>query len=135
MFRKLREIWADLGRSIYNEKRLQSNMRGITCVSILCTLLGLVMLLINIVQHKSMNIIETSVVFIVSGTVSAVASGILRKRSVSEATAILTSVMVFTYYALTGAMDGFSISWSLASSNPLYRSFRYSQQSSTLDPS
>ena len=113
MFRKLREIWADLGRSIYNEKRLQSNMKGITCVSILCTLLGLVMLFINVVQHKSMNIIETSVVFIVSGTVSAVASGVFRKRSISEATAILTSVLVFTYYALTGAMDGFSISWSL----------------------
>ena len=113
MFTKLKEIWADLGRSIYDEKRLQSNMKGITCVSLLSILLGMVMLLINIIQHKSIFVIETSVVFIVAGTVSAVASGILKKRGLSEATAILTSVMVFTYYALTGAMDGFSISWSL----------------------
>ena len=45
MFTKLKEIWADLGRSIYDEKRLQSNMKGITCVSLLSILLGMVMLL------------------------------------------------------------------------------------------
>ncbi len=113
MFRKLREIWADLGRSIYDEKRLQSNMKGITCVSILSIILGLVMLLINVIQHKSIYVIETSVAFMAAGSVSAVASGILKKRNISEAVAIFTSVLVFTYYALTGSMNGFSIAWSL----------------------
>ena len=113
MFRKLREIWADLGRSIYDEKRLQSNMIGITFVSILSTILGLVMLFINIFQHKSIYVIETSVVFIVAGSASAVASGILKKRNISEAIGIFACVMVFTYYALSGSMNGFSISWAL----------------------
>jgi len=113
LFRKLRGIWADLGRSIYDEKRLQSNMIGITFVSILSTILGLVMLFINIFQHKSIYVIETSVVFIVAGSASAVASGILKKRNISEAIGIFACVMVFTYYALSGSMNGFSISWAL----------------------
>ena len=113
MFSKLREIWAELGRSIYDEKRLQSNLKGITVLSILSIILGLVMLLLNVIQQKSIYVIETSLAFIVAGTVSAVASGVFKNRNISGATAIVTSILVFTYYALTGSMNGFSISWAL----------------------
>ena len=54
------KLWKDLNKSIYTGKRLEANLKGITAVSILSVVLGIVMLIINIVQHRSIPIISTS---------------------------------------------------------------------------
>ena len=113
MFGKLRELWQDLGRSIYDNQKLKSNLKAITAVSLLSVVLGIVMLTINIVQRKSVPILSTSVLFIVAGAVSAVASGVFKCRMVSEIAAISTCLITFTYYAVSGSMNGFSVIWAM----------------------
>ena len=113
MLGKLKELWQDLGRSIYDEQKLKSNLKAITAVSLLSVVLGIVMITINIVQKKSIPIIGTSVLFIVAGAVSAVASGIFKCRVVSEIAAISTCLITFTYYAVSGSMNGFSVIWAM----------------------
>lgn len=105
MLGKLKELWQDLGRSIYDEQKLKSNLKAITAVSLLSVVLGIVMLTINIVQRKSIPIIGTSVLFILAGAVSAVSSGIFKYRKVSEFAAIFTCLVTFTYYAVSGSMN------------------------------
>lgn len=113
MLGKLKELWQDLGRSIYDEQKLKSNLKAITAVSLLSVVLGIVMLTINIVQRKSIPIIGTSVLFILAGAVSAVSSGIFKCRKVSEFAAIFTCLVTFTYYAVSGSMNGFSVIWAM----------------------
>ena len=113
MLGKLKELWQDLGRSIYDEQKLKSNLKAITAVSLLSVVLGIVMLTINIVQRKSIPIIGTSVLFILAGAVSAVSSGIFKYRKVSEFAAIFTCLVTFTYYAVSGSMNGFSVIWAM----------------------
>jgi len=110
---KLRELWQDLGKSIYDEQKLKSNLKAITAVSLLSVVLGIVMVTINIVQKKSIPIIGTSVLFIVAGAVSAVSSGVFKNRKVSEFAAISTCLITFTYYAVSGSMNGFSVIWAM----------------------
>lgn len=110
---KLRELWQDLGRSIYDEQKLKSNLKAITSVSILSVILGTVMLVLNTVQHRSIPIRLTSVLFIVAGAVSAVSSGIFKYRKLSEIAAIFTCIVTFTFYAVSGSMNGFSVIWAL----------------------
>lgn len=110
---KLRELWQDLGRSIYDEQKLKSNLKAITSVSVLSVILGTVMLVLNTVQHRSIPIRLTSVLFIVAGAVSAVSSGIFKYRKLSEFAAIFTCIVTFTFYAVSGSMNGFSVIWAL----------------------
>lgn len=110
---KLRELWQDLGRSIYDERKLKANLKAITYVSILSVVLGTVMFVLNTIQHRSIPIRLTSVLFIVAGAVSAVSAGIFKNRRVSEFAALFTCIVTFTFYAISGSMDGFSVIWAL----------------------
>ncbi len=107
------KLWKDLNKSIYTGKRLEANLKGITAVSILSVVLGIVMLIINIVQHRSIPIISTSVMFVLAGAISAIASYFYKARKVSEFCAIFTCMVTFTFYAISGSMNGFSVIWAL----------------------
>ncbi|MBP5162617.1 MAG: HD domain-containing protein [Spirochaetales bacterium] len=113
MSKKHENLWKELGRPIYVGDRLQANLTGITAVSILSMMLGIVMLAINISQHRSPLIIASSTLFIVAGTTSAIASFFYRARRVSEFCAIFTCIVTFTFYAVSGSMNGFSVVWAL----------------------
>ena len=112
-FGKHNNLWKDLNTSIYTGERLKDNLKGITAVSILSMLLGVVMLFINISQHRSIPIVCSSVLFIVAGTVSAIASYFYKARNISEFCAIFTCIVTFTFYAISGSMNGFSVIWAL----------------------
>ena len=112
-FGKHGNLWKDLNTSIYTGERLKDNLKGITAVSILSMLLGVVMLFINISQHRSIPIVCSSVLFIVAGTVSAIASYFYTARNISEFCAIFTCIVTFTFYAISGSMNGFSVIWAL----------------------
>ena len=111
MSKKRENLWKELGRPIYVGDRLQANLTGITAVSIVSMVLGIVMLAINISQHRSPLILASSALFVVAGTTSAIASFFYRARRVSEFCAIFTCIVTFTFYAVSGSMNGFSVIW------------------------
>lgn len=113
MSKKRENLWKELGRPIYVGDRLQANLTGITAVSIVSMMLGIVMLAINISQHRSPLILASSALFVVAGTTSAIASFFYRARRVSEFCAIFTCIVTFTFYAVSGSMNGFSVIWAL----------------------
>ena len=113
MLKKLRETWAELGQSIFEGERLKANLKAITSVSLLSVVLGIVMISINIIQHRSIPIICTSALFILAGGISAIASGFFKARKVSEYCAIICCLTTFTFYAVTGSMNGFSVVWAM----------------------
>ena len=113
MIRKLRETWTELGKSIFEGERLTANLKAITSVSLLSVVLGILMITINIVQHRSIPIICTSALFILAGGISAIASGFFKARKVSEYCAIICCLTTFTFYAVTGSMNGFSVVWAM----------------------
>lgn len=110
---KFRKLLKDLNKPIYTGERLEDNLKGITAVSILSMVLGIVMLILNISQHRSIPIICSSVLFIVAGTVSGIASYFYKARNISEFCAIFTCLVTFTFYAVSGSMNGFSVIWAL----------------------
>lgn len=111
MFDKIKRLWNEINQNIFVGERLQKNLIAITIVSIISALFGVVMIIVNVISKAELIIILSSVLFIVSGTASAIASGIFRARKVSVVIATLTSVIIFTYYAVTGGIGGFSIVW------------------------
>ena len=50
--RSLRSIWTNLDRSIYVGDRLKSHKRALTLVSIVTTVLGLVLIIIDVTTGK-----------------------------------------------------------------------------------
>ena len=113
MWNSIRETWRDLGKPIYTGQRLKDNLTALTWVSVACAILGVVMLVLNLVQHNGL-IVLTSVAFILGGTVSAIGAGVLKKRIISVITPTLVCAVIFTYYALSGAAKGFALYWVMA---------------------
>ena len=113
MIKWIKQLWKDINQNIFVGERLQKNLIAITIVSILSAFFGVVMITINILSKAELLIILSSVLFIISGTASAIASGIFKKRNVSVAIAFFTSISIFTYYAVTGGIGGFSIVWAM----------------------
>ena len=113
MWKKIRETWAELNQPIYTGERLKSNLRALTVISFFCIALGLVMVILNAVQHNGI-VILSSLAFVGGGAVSAVSAGIFHNRRGSCIAATLCCAVIFTYYAVCGVADGFAIIWAMA---------------------
>ena len=48
MLKKIKEIWALLGRPIYVGDRLRANIHALTAISVFCALLGLALMVMNV---------------------------------------------------------------------------------------
>ena len=112
MLDRIKQVWKDLSRNIYVGERLEKNLYGITLVSVFSALLGLVMVIINLIRGGGF-VVVTSLMFFVGGLISAFAAGAYKARKVSAAIALTVCIFTFTYYAIDGSMDGFSIVWAL----------------------
>ena len=113
MWKRIRATWAELNEPIYTGERLKNNLRALTVISLFCVLLGIVMIVLNAVQHNGI-VILSSIAFVIGGTVSAISSGIYRNRRISCISATLCCAVIFTYYAVCGVAHGFAIIWAMA---------------------
>ena len=113
MLDRIKQVWKDLSRNIYVGERLEKNLYGITLVSIISAFLGLVMVIINMIRGGEGFVVVTSLMFFIGGLISAFAAGAYKARRVSAAIALTVCIFTFTYYAIDGSMDGFSIVWAL----------------------
>lgn len=113
MWESIRTTWHELNQPIYTGIRLRNNLIAITWVSVFSALLGLIMVVINAVQHNG-PIIISSFAVLFGGGISAVSAGVFHNRRVSGATASMVSAVVFTYYAVSGEAQGVAIFWVMA---------------------
>ena len=110
MWNRIKNACSELNQPIYTGERLRNNLRALTAISIFCAVMGLIMIVMNVVQHNGL-VVLSSCAFVVGGTISAIGAGVLHKRRISGITASLVCAVVFTYYAVSGAANGFAIFW------------------------
>lgn len=107
-----KDLWRTLNRSIYTGERLKANMRALSFASYVSAALGLVLIFLNIpVVHVDMML--ASVATLLAGLGCAYCTNVLKDRNKAIIIPTLFSMVMFTYYALTGAGEGTAILWSL----------------------
>ena len=68
LIRRLREVWRDLGRSIFEGKRYDNNMRGISCAALLIVIVNIITVPLNL-KNGYYSAVVASVMFILAGLV------------------------------------------------------------------
>ncbi len=112
MISRLKQHWSLLNQSIYVGEKYEKNLAAISWFGIICAIFGTVMSTLNIVQHKGF-VTWTTIMFAVGGVFISIMSRIYRNRRVSVISAVIISALTFSYYAISGANDGFAILWTL----------------------
>ena len=108
---RIKSIWHDLGRTIYVGSRLRANLRALIFVSIATGLLGLVLIILNIINHNIELLAMSIATFLAS--IFCCFFSIKKKREIAILFPIIFCGVVFTYYAFSGSGEGTGILWSL----------------------
>ncbi len=101
-----------LNQSIYKGKEYERNLNAIGWFGIIGACFGLLMSVMNIVQHKGF-VTYTTIAVAVIGLSIFLFAKVFKKRTAAMTCAILLSILVFSYYAVSGANEGFAILWTL----------------------
>ena len=101
-----------LNQSIYEGEKYEKNLRAIGWFGIIGAAFGTVMSAMNILQHKGF-VTYTTICVAVIGLIIFLLARVFRKRKAAVICAILLSAFVFSYYAISGANEGFAILWTL----------------------
>ena len=96
--------------SEFTEHRLERNLKVMNWIGSVIALIGGVMTLMNILQHKGFVTLTTLLIFI-AGVCISYSVKVTKSRTFAIAAALFVSVVVFTYYAVSGVNDGFAILW------------------------
>ena len=110
--RSLRSIWNNLDRSIYVGDRLKSHKRALTLVSIVTTVLGLVLIIIDVTTGKYSMMVAASITSM-AGAACALCASVLNRYKVAEIIPTVFCAIAFSVYAFTGAAEGTAVLWSL----------------------
>ncbi|MBQ9545296.1 MAG: HD domain-containing protein [Clostridia bacterium] len=101
-----------LNQSIYVGEKYEKNLYAIGWFGIIGFAFGCLMSLMNILQHKGF-VTYTTVVVAVIGALIFLFARVFKKRNAAVICALLLSIFVFSYYAISGANEGFAILWTL----------------------
>ena len=101
-----------LNQSIYDGAKYEKNLNAISWFGLIGTAFGLVMTAMNVLQHKGF-VTYTTVGVAVIGMMIFLFAKVFKKRAAAVICALLLSIIVFTYYAVSGANEGFAILWTL----------------------
>ena len=112
MFKRIQSMWEEFGRSIYVGKRLESNLRVLTYVSIVTAILG-VILTVSDIARGELGMTAASVVTFLCGVGCAYFAGVRKNRKAAAAIPTFFCLFAFTFYAITGIGAGMSLCWSL----------------------
>lgn len=107
-----RRQWALLDQSIYTGDKYEKNLSAIGWFGIICALFGTGMSILNIVQNKGF-VTWTTIMFAVGGIGVTIAVKVFRSRGLAVNVFAFVSILIFSYYAVSGANDGFAILWTL----------------------
>ena len=101
-----------MNQDIFVGSRLERNVRAITLLGIAIALGGFIMTLINIAQHKGV-VTYTTLAITLLGLFMSFSIRILKNRTFVEIDVMIIGLGIFSYYGLSGAIEGFSILWTL----------------------
>ena len=106
----VKQCWMRMIESEFTEHRLERNLKVMNWIGSVIALIGGVMTLMNILQHKGFVTLTTLLIFI-AGVCISYSVKVTKSRTFAIAAALFVSVVVFTYYAVSGVNDGFAILW------------------------
>jgi len=107
-----REMWDMLNRTIYVGERYQANMNALLFVSIVTTVLGLVLIIVNITTGMNGMLVAAILTF-VAGAGCGYCVRVLKNREIAILIPTTFCAVAFTIYLFTGAGEGSAIMWSL----------------------
>lgn len=109
---KIVSFWKILNRDIYVGRRLKNNLIALTVVSIFTTILGLVLVILDLVT-KNYQMLVPAIATLVGGVSCAIISGVFKNRKIAVWIPVVFCSVAFIYYAITGAGNGTAIYWAL----------------------
>ena len=104
--------WALLGQPIHTGEKQEKNLAAIGWFGVICAVFGTGMSIMNLVQHKGF-VTLTTVAFAIGGLYITLAAKVYHNRRASVLAAVVFSALTFSYYAVSGANNGFAILWTL----------------------
>ncbi len=111
MVGRFRELRSSLRRSIFEGKRYENNMRGITFAALLIILVNIVTGSINLINGYAVAAVA-SAMFILSGALILFLTCVKKSRTGAVITALVSVIVIFTYEALS-VSHGFPVFWTL----------------------
>ena len=105
-------FFQDLNKTIYVGERLERNIRSLVVLGAIVFVVGLIMTLINIFQHKGF-VTYTTAAIAFFGLFMIFEIKVRKNRNALIFAIMMISLVIFSYYALMGVNDGFAILWSL----------------------
>ena len=112
LFSFFKKHFSLLNQSIYDGAKYEKNLSAISWFGIIGAAFGCVMSLMNILQHKGF-VTYTTIGVAVFGAMIFIFAKVFKKRNAAVICALLLSITVFSYYAISGANEGFAILWTL----------------------
>lgn len=111
MFKAVKTIWKELGRSIFVGEKLRNNLRVLTCAALFTAVLGLILVVMDIILGEKMLFPAFATLF--GGAGCAYYAAIRKNRTAACAFPMAFCAIMFTIYVFTGFMQGTAIFWSL----------------------
>ncbi len=112
IFQSIAITWKNLNRTIYVGERLKSNMTALAYVSIVSSLLGLILIIVDLIT-KEWFMLGASILTFLSGVGCAYSVCVRKNREAAIRIPVLFCGIVCTVYVLTGFGEGSAILWSL----------------------
>lgn len=112
MFKKLKETWAMLNRSIYTGERLEQNLRALTAVSFVTAALGLLLTVYNLYTGEKIMLIA-SINTLLGGLGCWYCAAVLKNREAAAVIPTTFCAIVFTIYTVFGLGHGTAMLWSI----------------------
>lgn len=112
MFKKLKETWAMLNRSIYTGERLEQNLRALTAVSFVTAALSLLLTVYNVFSGEKIMLIA-SINTLLGGLGCWYCAAVLKNREAAAVIPTTFCAIVFTIYTVFGLGHGTAMLWSI----------------------
>lgn len=111
VIRRLREVWRDLNRSIFEGKRYENSMRGISFVALLIVVVNFITGSLNLMNGFASAAIA-SAMFILAGLLILALAYFKKNRTGAVITALVAVIVIFTYEVIS-VPHGFPVFWTL----------------------
>ena len=112
MLNKIKRIYRQLNQSIFDGERLQSNINALSYVGLAIAFCTIITTIMNIIQGTYFMAVTTAF-FCIAGIFAFISCRYFKKRTPAIYAVLLACILLMTYYAVSGANEGFAVLWTL----------------------